>query len=89
VGPGVNALVAQRGAERWLALYGYGERRGLLGNGPLPWTFALFDGIVGRPNDYYKLYLTSRIDRVDPTQASDVARLAGALFPRIADWYAG
>src|SRR5438309_585282 len=35
---GVNALIAQRGAERWLVLYAYGERRGLLGNGAMPWA---------------------------------------------------
>src|SRR5207253_7914266 len=44
-GSGVNALVARRGPERWLVIYAYGERRGLLGNGPIPWTLAIMDGI--------------------------------------------
>jgi hypothetical protein len=80
---GVGALVAERGTERWVMLYAYGERRGLLGNGPLPWSLAVLDGIVGTPNDYYKMYLTARGDRMD-----GVAELAHTLFPRIATWYA-
>jgi hypothetical protein len=38
---GIHPLVADRGAERWLVVYAYGEDRGLMGNGPLPWTFAV------------------------------------------------
>jgi hypothetical protein len=88
VGAGVGALVAQRGTEQWLVVYGYGERRGLLGNGPLPWTLAFIDGITGQPNDYYKLYLFARSDPVDARTSRDVTELAGTLFPRIAAWYA-
>jgi hypothetical protein len=88
VGDGVSALVARRGTEHWLVMYAYGERRGLLGNGPLPWTLAVFDGILGRPNDYYRLYLAARTDALDPRVGRDVAALAHALFPRIAAWYA-
>jgi hypothetical protein len=87
-GGGVNALVAQRGTEQWLAMYAYGERRGLLGNGPLPWTLAVLDGIVGRSNDYYKFYLVARIDQSDPGARKDVAELARTLFPRLSAWYA-
>jgi hypothetical protein len=83
-----SALVAQRGAEQWLVMYAYGERRGLLGNGPLPWTLAMLDGIAGQPNDYYKLYLAARTDQLDPGALHDVAGLARVLFPRIAAWYA-
>jgi hypothetical protein len=86
-GNGVHALIAQRGPERWLVMYAYGERRGLLGNGPLPWSLAIADGILGRPNDYYKLYLATRIDRADPQLERDVADLAQTLFPRISAWY--
>lgn len=85
---GVNALVAQRGTEQWLVMYAYGERRGLLGNGPLPWTLAVLDGIVGNPTDYYKLYLSARVSPVDPQVSLDVAELAHTLFPRVATWYA-
>jgi hypothetical protein len=87
-GDGVSALVAQRGTEQWLVMYAYGERRGLLGNGPLPWTLAVVDGILGQPNDYYKLYLAARTDQLDPRQGRAVAELAHTLFPRIAAWYA-
>jgi hypothetical protein len=87
-GDGVHALVARRDTETWLVMYAYGERRGLLGNGPLPWTLALMDGIVGAPNDYYKLYLMVRADRLDAKLGHDVADLAGRLFPRIQAWYA-
>lgn len=88
VGDGVSGLVAQRGTERWLVMYAYGERRGLLGNGPLAWTLAVLDGILAKPNDYYKLYLAARTDHLDPRVVRDVAGLAHALFPRIAAWYA-
>jgi hypothetical protein len=69
-------------------IYAYGERRGLLGNGPVPWTLALVDGIVDTPNDYYKLYLVARTDQVDKTASQDVAILARTLFQRVAAWYA-
>ncbi|HEX8968005.1 MAG TPA: exosortase-associated EpsI family protein [Chloroflexota bacterium] len=85
---GVGALVAQRGAERWLVMYAYGERRGLLGNGPLAWALAVSDGILGRPNDYYKLYLMVRTDQADATPGQEASRLAHELFPRVAAWYA-
>jgi hypothetical protein len=85
---GVNALVAQRDTQTWLVMYAYGERRGLLGNGLLPWTLALVDGIAGAPNDYYKLYLMARADRLDANLGREVSALAGTLFPRIHAWYA-
>jgi hypothetical protein len=85
---GISTLVAQRGTEQWLVAYAFGERRGLLGNGLLPWTFAVMDGITGQPNDYYKLYLTARTDRVGLPAGRAVVQLAGTLFPRIAAWYA-
>jgi len=87
-GNGVSALVAQRGTEQWLVMYAYGERRGLLGNGPLPWTLALLDGIGGRQSDYYKLYLTARTDQLDGSAGRNLAELARVLFLRVAAWYA-
>ncbi len=87
-GGGVNALVAQQGTEQWLVMYAYGERRGLLGNGPLPWTLAILDSLVGRSNDYYKLYLVARTDRGHAGEETDVAQLARTLFPRLGAWYA-
>ena len=76
------------GTERWLVMYSFGERRGLLGNGPLAWTLAVLDGIVGQPNDYYKLYLSARMNQNDQQVGLDVADLARTLFPRVATWYA-
>jgi hypothetical protein len=67
-------------------MYAYGERRGLLGNGVRAWTSALLDGIVGRPNDYYKMTLVARAEDIEA--GHELAGLASALFPRIADWYA-
>ncbi len=87
-GEGVQALVATRGTERWLVMFAYGERRGLLGNGPLAWVLALGDGVLGRPNDYYKLYLAARTDTAPASADQQVADLAHVLFPRIAAWYA-
>ena len=84
--PGIGGLIASRGSERWLVMYAYGERRGLLGNGPHAWSLAIFDGILGTPNDYYKMYLIGRADDADA--ARGVADLANALFPRVAEWYA-
>ncbi len=85
--PGREGLIAQRASERWLIVYAYGERRGLLGNGMLGWTTAIVDGVLGRPNDYYKLYLMTRLVGVDELAGRESAQLADTLFPRIADWY--
>ena len=85
---GVQGLIAQQGSERWLVLYAYGERRGLLGNGPLPWALAFVDGVLGRPNDYYKLYLSARIDNAPAGFDRGVVQLAMSIFPRIAGFYA-
>jgi hypothetical protein len=86
---GASSLVAQRGTERWLVVYAFGERRGLLGNGLFPWTLAVLDGIAGQPNDYYKLYLVARTDQGGSQSGRDVVMLAQTLFKRIAGWYAG
>lgn len=84
----IQGLIARQGDERWLVLFAYGERRGLLGNGLVPWTLAFIDGLVGSSNDYYKLYLASRIDQPDANATRDVVDLANTLFPRIAASYA-
>jgi hypothetical protein len=84
----VKALVARRGTEQWLVLYAYGERRGLLGNGPLAWSLAISDGLLGRENDFYKLYLLVPADQVDPHLGLEAANLADSIFPQVANWYA-
>jgi hypothetical protein len=85
---GVQSLVARRGTEQWLVMYAYGERRGLLGNGPTAWMLAFTDGLGGRANDYYKLFMTARDDSHDVRLARDIAQLARTVFPRVAGWYA-
>ncbi len=86
---GINTLLARNTTDQWLVLYAYGERRGLLGNGPSAWAYAVLDGVLGRPNDYYKLYLMRRADSLDLPTAQSMSELAHRLFPRIAIWYAG
>jgi len=87
-GSNIGALVAAQGAANtWLVMYAYGERRGMLGNGPVPWTFAIADGLLGHPNDYYKLYLSARSDGTNPTVNHDLSDLAASVFPRISAWY--
>jgi hypothetical protein len=88
LGQGIEELIARRGSEQWLVFYAYGERRGLLGNGPRAWALALFDGMLGRENDYYKLYLTTRTDDWNGAVEREVGQLASRLFPRIAGFYA-
>jgi hypothetical protein len=85
---GISTMLAQQGNQSWLVAYAYGERRGLLGNGVWAWSLALSDGVLGRPNDYYKLYLAARTDGAVLGVSSDVLRMAQALFPKIAGWYA-
>jgi hypothetical protein len=69
-------------------MYAYGERRGLLGNGPLAWSLAMLDGVLGRPNDYYKVFLSAGAGGLNSGLAGEVSSLAGTLFPRIASFYA-
>ena len=85
---GVGSFVAERGTERWLVMYAYGERRGLLGNGVRGWSMAAIDGLLGQQNDYYKLYLAARWDDQDRNTAVALGEVAQELFTRVADWYA-
>jgi hypothetical protein len=84
---GRSALIASRDSERWLVVYGYGERRGLLGNGAAAWGLAVLDGTLGHPNDYYSLSVMVRLDD-DAAKAVAAIDLADALFPRVTGWYA-
>jgi hypothetical protein len=84
---GVHALVVAKGDERDLLLYAYGERRGLVGNGPLGWGLAVFDGLAWRQNDYYRLLLIAPYPRAGQPELREAVALAEALFPRIAAWY--
>jgi hypothetical protein len=86
--PGRSAMILHREQEAWLLLSTYGERRGLLGSGPLAWGMVAVDALLGRPNDYYLLRLLAPLDRLDGDRVADVVALADTLFPRLAAWYA-
>lgn len=82
-----SMLLTQAGVPT-LMLYQYGERRGLLGNGVAGWALALGDALLARPNDYYLVRIVMPLPRPDAPAAEDARRLAEALFPAIAAWYA-
>jgi hypothetical protein len=85
--PGGGVLIARRGPDAWLVVYSYGERRGLLGNGPMAWSLAEWDGLVDRPNDYFLARVA--VPFADDQAAADEAvDLANVLFPRLVSWYA-
>jgi hypothetical protein len=86
-----TALLARSNDQNWLQLSAYGEQRGLLGNGVLPWALVIADAILGRPNEYYMLRLLLPLDPSDPVaeqHADQAAQLAKTLFERVARWYA-
>jgi hypothetical protein len=85
--PGEGALVARGGGRAWLQIHAYGERRGLLGNGPAAWGWLAFDLLLGHQNAYYLARLVTAYAPGEPTPSAAVA-LAEALFPRIQAWYA-
>jgi hypothetical protein len=85
---GLDGLVAERGDVRWLVLYAYGERRGLTGNGVIGWSQALFDSVLGRSNDSYKLFLVTPAAGPGSLTGRTAVELADTLFPRIVGWYA-
>lgn len=85
---GRTALVARRGSERSLVLFGYGERRGILGAGALGWSLVVLDASLGRPNDYYLVRLITRLDGAGTAAVPETVVLAETLFTRLADWYA-
>jgi hypothetical protein len=85
-GHGLSLLL--RGDEGWLQVYAYGERRGLLGNGAVGWTLAVFDTVLGQPNDYYLVRLLAPTGTaLDADTAQRAMQLADVLFPRVAGWY--
>jgi hypothetical protein len=89
LGPGEGALVARSGSNQWFDVHAYGERRGLLGNGPAAWGWLGLDLLLGRPNDYYLVRLVTTYAADDPASAQATVALANELLPRIAAWYAG
>jgi hypothetical protein len=84
---GRTAIIIRRESEVGLVLYAYGERRGLLGNGPLAWGFVGLDAVLGRPNDYVKMSLIAPLDGLDSPAVQAAVSLADTVFPRLAAWY--
>jgi hypothetical protein len=86
VAPQANrtAQIARRGSDAWLQIVTFGERRGVFGNGAVGWGMAVFDMVLGRPNDYY---LARVVVPFKPETASRAVELADALFPRLAEFY--
>jgi hypothetical protein len=82
------AYVVRGDGASYLLYYAYGERRGLLGNGAVGWAAVVADAILGNSNDYYLMSVLAPVDPDDAHTAADTAKLAGALFPRVAAWYA-
>jgi hypothetical protein len=78
----------QKDDEAYVLLHAYGERRGLLGNGPTAWGGIVIDAVFGWPNDYYQMSLLAPFDSSTASGAADVVALANTVFPRVAVWYA-
>ena len=51
------------------------------------WGAAVVDAVLGRPNDYFKVYVAAPLDRSDSPAAQDVVVLAETLFTRLSAWY--
>jgi len=83
-----NISQVRRGDESWLQVYAYGERRGLLGNGPVGWGLAIFDRVAGQPNDYYLMRVTLPATTVDADTVQRAIGLADVLIQRVSSWYA-
>jgi hypothetical protein len=84
--PERTAQIARRGDEAWLQIATFGERRGTVGNGPLGWSLAVFDMVLGHPNDYYLARVL--VPYAGTASAASAAALADTLFPRLAAFYA-
>jgi hypothetical protein len=88
VPPGHDAYILRRDSDLALVLYTYGERRGLVGNGPNAWGLSVLDAVLGRPNDYYQASLFVPLEGLDSPVVAEAVVLADTLFPRVAAWYA-
>ncbi len=85
---GRRAVLARGEGRVWLMLYGYGESRGLLGNGLRAWGAVLADAALGRPNNYFQLRVLVPFDEVAPQLAADATvELGDTLMARLAAWY--
>ena len=85
---GHDAYILRREGDLGLVLYTYGERRGLVGNGPNAWGLSVLDAVLGRPNDYFQASLFVPLEGLDSPVVQDAVALADTVFPRLAAWYA-
>lgn len=84
-----SVFLASRAGGSVLVFATHGERRGLVGNGLAGWAFAIFDGLLGRSNDYFEATLVVSLDsESDATARRAGAVLADRVFAQIAEWYA-
>jgi hypothetical protein len=82
-----SAIVARRGTDSILLITSQGERRGLLGNGPLAWGAATFDGVIGNRNDYFQATLAVPLTGPDDAvTARRAIELADRVFGQLAHW---
>jgi hypothetical protein len=80
-----TAQIARRGTDAWLQIATFGERRGVYGNGAIGWGLAVFDMVLGQPNDYY---LARVLVPYQSESAAHAVELTDTLFPRLAAFYA-
>jgi hypothetical protein len=85
---GRGALLVRREAEHGLLIFGYGERRGIVGNGGMGWSAVVVDAVLGRRNDYYLARVLSTLDPNGAASVSETVGLADTLLQRLAAWYA-
>jgi hypothetical protein len=83
-----GALIVQRGPRASLLLYVHGERRGLLGSGPLAWGLAEMDALLDSPNDYFLARIDVPLQNGQLPPTSETIELADTVFAHLAAWYA-
>jgi hypothetical protein len=81
-----TAQIARREGDTWVQIAAYGEQRGVFGNGPVGWGLAVFDMVLGRPNNYYLARVLVPGDT--PAAAANAVHLADTLLPQLAAAYA-
>ncbi|MEA2640632.1 MAG: hypothetical protein QOF51_2026 [Chloroflexota bacterium] len=83
-----GARVVRRGAEAWLLLYTFGERRGVLGDSASAWLLAESDALLDHPNDYFLARIGVPLNSPSSVEPTDATHLLDTLAARLAAWYA-
>ena len=84
---GRSALLIRQGPRAGALLYSYGERRGVLGNGPVAWALVGVDAMLGRSNDYYLASVLVPYDPGAMAVGAGFVDLSDVILPRLAAWY--